>query len=110
MAGRSERVRGRGILTGSTITGGSSISAVVLFPLLVLVLLVSGGVSDNRLVFSSLSLSLIPRNLLPLRGVFVGAVLGSGDVGAELPLAMLLVLVLPLGSINPFDRSRVDCF
>ena len=105
MAGRSELVRGRGILTGSTIIGGS-ISAVVSFSMLLRVLLVSGGVSDDRLVFSSL----IPRNLLPSRGVFVSAVVRSGNVGAELSLAMLLVPVLPLDSIKPFDRLRIDCF
>lgn len=49
---RSARVRGRGIVTGSTITGGSSVSGVV------------GG--------SLACLSLIPRNLAAFRGVLPG--------------------------------------
>jgi len=91
-------------VTGSTITGGSSISA-----LCESVVESGGGVSEDFLAFSSLSL-LIDRNLL-LRGLD-----GTCDSGeeAELPLVRLLEPGVPTwpGSVSDleFDRSRLVGF
>jgi hypothetical protein len=92
---RSERVRDRGMLTGSTITGGSSIS------LFVALMSESGGTSKDGRGLSSLS-RLMLRNL-DLR-VCLGA---SGDMDVELP-ARLVTLVVE--SFADLDRSRFACF
>lgn len=117
LRGRSERVRGRGILTGSTITGGSSISFLIesaLPPALGLAFgVVSTRISDDRLAFSSLSLSLMPRNLLDFRDCLVvdeDGVDGISGLEAELPLARLSVLGLLEGSVTDLDRSLFACF
>jgi hypothetical protein len=99
--GRSERVRGLGIERGSTITGASPTS-------------VEGGekgVADNGFLSFSLSLSLIPRNLLAFRVLEMGIedCGNSGDGGAaEVRLAR--VVRLPAGSVTNLGPSRFDCF
>lgn len=114
LKGRSERVRGRGMATGSIITGGSSMSLA-----LALVLGVSLSVGVGRYEEGALSrscFSLGGRNLLDFRGLEDGNVdpgmgVSGGDADEELPLARLVVLVLPkVGSVMDLERSRVDCF
>ena len=88
------------MLTGSTITGGSSISTDV-FPAL---WLLSGGGGGG----TALSL-LIERNLL----VFLGfGREGSGDADTELLLVVLGLPPPPLGpgSVTDLARSRFVCF
>lgn len=71
-------------------------------------------VSDDFLDFASLSLSLslMMRNLLPLRVDFPFPVISDvEEVMESLPLAMLLALVLRTGSVIDFERSRLaPCF
>jgi hypothetical protein len=86
---RSERVRVRGMLTGSIMIGGSSIIS---------------GASKDLVDFSSLS-RCMERNLLDLRGCFDTE---SGDIDAELPLARLVSLLA--GSVMDLERSRFVCF
>lgn len=90
-------------MTGSTITGGSSIS------LFTAPISEVGGASNNRLGLSSLS-RLSERNLLDLRGCLDtdGVDEVSGDIDAELPLAKLVTLLD--GSVTDLDRSRFACF
>lgn len=93
---RSERVRDRGMLTGSMITGGSSIS------LFVAPISESGGASKDRRGLSSLS-------RLMLRNLDLRVCLGmAGTSGVELPLARLVTLLV--GSFTDLDRSRFACF
>lgn len=108
MRGRSAVERGRGMATGSTITGASSISAALAAMGVVALLALSA--SDLSL---SLSLSRLPRNLLPLR-ILEEGVEGKVVVSLlvwvfglpEAELAMELPPVLPVGSVTDFERSR----
>ena len=100
--GRSGRGLGRGMTTGSTITGGSSAVGDSKSG--------SGGEDDKseeRRFLSSLSLRM--ENLLDLRGLVEGEGVISEDVDKELPLAVLLVLALPNWSVTDFARSRLAC-
>ena len=89
--------------TGSTITGWSSIS-----PLLVPIS-DGGGTSGDRLALSSLS-RFKERNLLDLRGGLDVDCVGdmSVDVDGELLLPELLILLAE--SVTDLDRSRFACF
>jgi len=103
LRGRSKPFRERGMLTGSTMMGGSSISWWV-EPISE-----GGGASKDRLDLSSLS-RLMERNLLDLRGCLKPDDVDgrSGDIDAELLLARLVTLLA--GSVADLDRSRFACF
>jgi hypothetical protein len=70
---------------------------------------------DEAFLSLSLSLSLIPRNLLVLRGFAMGIEdwggSGDGDAAEVLPLGIALAVVgLPAGSVTDLDLSRFPCF
>ena len=98
---RSERERERGMLTGSTMIGGSSISLFM-----GVISEEDGVVSADLRDLSSLSRFSV-RNLLDLRGCFEvdGVGVSSED---ELPLARLVTLLA--GSVTDLARSRIACF
>ena len=68
------------------------------------------GVPDDGFLSLSLSLSLIPRNLLVFRVLETGIEDwgSSGDGGAAEVLAR--VVRLPAGSVSDLDPSRFPCF
>jgi hypothetical protein len=94
------------MLTGSIITGGSSIS---LFMAPISEGGGGGGASEDRRDLSSLSWSM-ERNLLDLRGGLDADGVGgtSGDMDEALPLATLATLLA--GSVTDLDLSRFACF